>query len=255
MKISKISIPSTKGKLAAVIHYPEKETGRLAILCPGYLDSKDYLHLVSLADALAGRGYTAVRFDPSGTWESEGDISNYTTTQYLRDIKNVLEFMLKRGNYSYIVLGGHSRGGFTSMLYAARDTRISAAVAIMPPYVLMNTVSKDKIDVWKQEGFRISARDVPQSTEKKEFRVPYSDIEDAEKYNCLNEIPNIHAALLLLAGERDNVVLPADVKMIFDRAPEPKKYILLRGVGHDYRRNENEIDIVNKKILEELKPL
>ncbi|OGF23274.1 hypothetical protein A2Y83_00120 [Candidatus Falkowbacteria bacterium RBG_13_39_14] len=103
-------IPSSKGNLAAAIHFAETETGELAILCPGFLDSKDYNGLHNLAEALNKKGYTVVRFDPAGTWESEGDISEYTVTQYLEDIKNILEYMLKQSAYKEILLGGHSQG-------------------------------------------------------------------------------------------------------------------------------------------------
>ncbi len=61
-KIVRTKIPSSKGKLSAVIHYPKNEFGKLAILCPGYLDSKDYKLLVGLAEVLNNIGYTVVRF-------------------------------------------------------------------------------------------------------------------------------------------------------------------------------------------------
>ena len=124
-KVIKTKIPSSKGRLSAVIHYSKSESEKLAILCSGYLDSKDYKHLVSLAEVLNNAGYTVVRFEPTGTWESEGNISDYTNTQYLEDIKNVLEYMLSQKKYTYVLLGGHSRGGQLSIIYAARDSRIS----------------------------------------------------------------------------------------------------------------------------------
>ena len=123
-KIVKTKINSSKGEISATIHYPESKTNRLAVLCPGYLDSKDYTHLVRLAEALCKEGYTTVRFDPTGTWESEGYISDYTTTQYLEDIKSVIDYMIKESEYNYVLLGGHSRGGQVSILYAARDSRV-----------------------------------------------------------------------------------------------------------------------------------
>ena len=163
MNILKKTIPSSKGNLAAVIHYPETKTERLAILCPGYLDSKDYDHLVRLAEVLTERGYTVVRFDPTGTWESEGSISEYLTSQYLNDIKNVLEYMLREGDYRYVLLGGHSRGGMVSILYAARDPRISLVLGIMPSSG-RSMVGKRRED-WQRSGFSISTRDVPGKTE------------------------------------------------------------------------------------------
>lgn len=61
-----ISGPS--GEVIAVsIHGSVGRIEKLAVLCPGYLDSKDLPHLLVLADAFMDRGYTAVRFDPTGT--------------------------------------------------------------------------------------------------------------------------------------------------------------------------------------------
>jgi hypothetical protein len=73
MKTETIKIPSKDNKnIAAAIHCPDIDTDRLVILCPGNVDSKDYDHLVKLAKAFASQGYTAVRFDPIGTWEFAG---------------------------------------------------------------------------------------------------------------------------------------------------------------------------------------
>ena len=250
MSSEKVFITSSNGKkLAAVIHSPSKKTGRLAILCPGYLDTKDYDHLVRLAEALAEQGYAVVRFDPIGTWESEGSILDYTTSQQLADVKSVLEYMLGKEHYDQVLLGGHSRGGMISILYAARDPRISVVLAVMSPYSLIRTVNKDKIEKWKREGFKTSLRDIPKTNEKREFRVPYSDIEDAQKYNVLDEASKLHIPLILVAGELDDVILPADVKLIFDKANEPKRMVVIDGIGHDYRHNITEVEKVNDIIL------
>ena len=61
-----------QNRISAVIDYPETESKGLVILCPGYLDTKDYKRLVQLGIDLAQAGFTTVRFDPTGTWESDG---------------------------------------------------------------------------------------------------------------------------------------------------------------------------------------
>jgi len=248
--ITKIKIPSTKGNLATVIHCTERKADKLAILCPGFLDSKDYKHLVYLAEALNGQGYTVVRFDPTGTWESEGDISDYTTTQYLVDIKSVLEYMLKENTYDHILLGGHSRGGQLSLLYAARDARISVVLGIMPS---SSMVTGRRREEWKEAGVSISYRDLPDNkNEKREFRVPYSHVEDGNKYDVIGDVKKIKAQIILIAGEFDILVLTKDIKEIFDNANEPKRFLIIPGIGHDYRYSDNEVAIVNEKILEQL---
>src|SRR3989338_1671011 len=249
--MKKIKIPNSKGQnIAAVIERPKAKTEKLAILCPGFLDTKDYDHLVELAKALALESYTVVRFDPTGTWESEGDISEYTTSQYLEDIKSVLEYMLREGTYRHILLGGHSRGGMVSIIYAARDPRISEVVGIMPssPYTFTGQRRKE----WEKTGVSVASRDVPNTKIMKEFRVPFSHVTDREQYNVFDDVKKVHVPLILITGEFDKVVLPEHVKMIFDMASEPKKFILIDGIGHDYRYHLSQVKIVNEEILKML---
>jgi pimeloyl-ACP methyl ester carboxylesterase len=249
MEIIKRKIESPKGGIAISIHKPDMGTDKLAILCPGYLDSKDYAHLVALANMLAARGYVAVRLDPTGTWESGGEISDYTTTQYLEDIRTVLEFMLGEDDFKQVLLGGHSRGGQLSILYAARDNRISTVLGIMAstgkPY------SDDDEEKWEKEGVRISQRDLPSDRERrKEFRVPFSHALDKNRYNGFEDIIKIHAPVILIAGELDDLVTPEETRELFDKANEPKKMAVIANIGHNYRLNDNEIEIVNGKISE-----
>lgn len=248
----KIKIPTPKGEIAAVVHHPKNKTNKLAILCPGYLDTKDYDHLKILAEDLAKEGYTVVRFDPIGTWESDGDISDYTTTQYLVDIKIVLEYMLKKNKYEHILIGGHSRGGKLSILYAAQDPRISMVVGIMPSSVVRKL--DQRVINAKKTGFSISYRDLPEnSNQKREFRVPYSHFLDNQKYDVLKVIKKIKVPIIIVAGELDQLEPPEDVKIIFDNANKSKKFILIPGIGHNYRRNLSQIKKVNNEIIRYLK--
>lgn len=249
--MEKITIKNSKEEnIAAVIHYPKEHTRKLAILCPGNLDSKDYAHLLKLAKVLAECGYTAVRFDPTGTWGSEGTVSEYTVTQYLNDIRSVLEHMLRIGDYTYVLIGGHSRGGQLSILYAARDPRISIVVGIM---AASRPVAGTQRIEWEKSGIRASLRDLPNNNkEMREFRLPFSHVLDRDQYDAVGDAAKITVPIILLAGELDTSVRPEDVMAIYNNANEPKKFILLKGIGHDYRQNPLEIEIVNKEILKVL---
>lgn len=245
-----IRIQTSSGKsLAATFHESSNPGINLAVLCPGYLDTKDYSHLVMLSEDLVTRGYDVVRFDPMGTWDSDGGIEEYTTSGYLDNIKSVVEYMLSKHPYSHILLGGHSRGGQMSVLYAARDSRISQVVAIMPSSPLV--FDKVREEKWEQEGISASKRDVPSGGER-EYRVPYTHNLDRKQYNVLQEVKNVHIPILFIAGEKDVLVLPEYVKALYGEANDPKKYILVDNIGHDYRHNPDEVRIVNDLILKEI---
>ncbi len=246
--MDEIKIPNQKGeKIAAVTHQPEIQTDKLAILCPGYLDSKDYWGLVELAKRLAERGYTVVRLDPTGTWDSEGDISEYSMTQYLEDIRCVLEYMLKGFDFKHILLGGHSRGGQMSVLYAARDPRITSVLCIMGS---SGPLSGARRESWEKNGEEVSKRRVPgtsgENKEYREYRVPFSHVLDRDQYDAVGDAKKIHAPIVFIAGELDDEVPPEKVKSIYDNANEPKQFIVVPSIGHNYRRDAEQIKIVNE---------
>ncbi len=246
----KVKIINSKNQnIAAVIHSPNTKTEKLAILCPGFLDSKDYEHLVKLAEVLVEHGFTVVRFDPTGTWESEGAISDYTNSQYIEDIRNIIQYMLKEDNYKYILLGGHSRGGQISISYTARDSSISLVLGIMPSLSSLFSVKNEELKKWEKEGFRISLRNIPNTDKKREFHVPFSNAIDRKKYDTLEDVKKIKVPIILITGELDTTVLPESVKKIFNNANEPKKFISIPGIGHDYRHKLEEIEKVNKIII------
>jgi pimeloyl-ACP methyl ester carboxylesterase len=242
-----IKISNSKGKsLAVVAHRPSGQTGNIAILCPGYLDTKDYPHLVHLAELLCSRRYVAVRFDPTGTWESEGDISEYLTSQYLDDIESVLEYFLQDANYTNILLVGHSRGGQVSMLYSARDTRISQVVGIMPSHGTYEGPSREE---WQRLGFKDSERDDPKNNNQRYFRVPFQHVLDRDQFDEFNNVKEIQIPITFIAGELDDVIPSEYVKELYDAANEPKTLVLAEGVDHDYRLNIKDIEMINNLVL------
>ncbi|MBU2158801.1 lysophospholipase [Patescibacteria group bacterium] len=246
-----IKIPNSNNqKIAAVIHRPATKSEKLAILCPGYLDTKDYTHLVMLGEDLANKGYTAVRFDPTGTWESEGEMSEYLTSQYLKDVESVLDHMLNESPYTHVLLAGHSRGGQVSILYAARDPRISAVLGIMPSHAPVTGARREKLEA---EGVSNSSRDIPgEDTKRREFSIPFTHVLDRDQYDAMADIQRITVPVVLVATEFDKAVPPEGVKELYESANEPKEFIFIKGMDHEYRHNPDEIRKVNDLALEAL---
>ena len=67
----------------------DTQSDKFALILPGLLDTKDYLHMTSHVDFLATKGYLALSFDPAGTWESLSDelIEYYKESIYRRQTK------------------------------------------------------------------------------------------------------------------------------------------------------------------------
>lgn len=250
MKTLSTTIASGTGAIAAVIHYPNEQGAKLAILCPGYLDTKDYPHLISHAALLAEVGYVVVRFDPTGIWESSGEVADYSVSQYFSDVKAIVDHMTMQNTFSEIVLLGHSLGGAIAILYASQDPRVTSVVGLMPSSLHKEDALSYKH--WNEKGIRYSQRDVPGSDSQREFAVPYGFAEDQARYSVLGAARTLEIPLYLLAGALDDAITPQEVRTIFDAAHEPKQLVILEGIGHDYRHNAADLDIVNNAITKSL---
>lgn len=228
---------------------------KLAILLPGFLDSKDYAHLVDLDNRLKKQGYLTIRINPTGTWGDEKNIDKYSISQYLDDVDDTIERATERyGKLNEIVLAGHSLGGTIAMLYASGHNNITTVVAIMSPSTYLRGENEEKIKKWRDEGLKTSIRDLPNdSSAKKKFVLPYRFIEDAQKYDASKEISKFKGDLLLIAGEKDNCVSLDQIKNVYDAANQHKELILIEDIGHDYRHNQPEIQIVNHEITNFIK--
>lgn len=226
----------------AVYQRGNEKAEKLALCLPGRLDTKDYAHMRSHVDFLADKGYLALSFDPPGTWESEGDISLYTTQNYLKAIDELIEHF---GNLPTITMG-HSRGGSMSMLAGINNPHVTHFIAIMSHY---GPSSKPN----ESGEVRISYRDLPPGTEeteeKKRFDLPMSYFDDPTEYVGLETCTK---PKLFFLGKEDDVVLPEDVRETYELAAEPKQLCELDS-DHDYRYRPNiiqEVEKVAAKFLE-----
>jgi pimeloyl-ACP methyl ester carboxylesterase len=237
-------IIKTKSFKLAVYEKGDREAKKLAIVIPGRLDTKDYIHMTSLVNHLAGKGYHALSFDPPGTWESPGDIELYTVTNTLKAIDELLEHF----NNKPAVLIGHSRGGTISMLASTTNPYITHFVAIMSSH------GPTMVDLPEKEGEdKVSYRDLPPGTtrtkEQKRFDLPYSYFEDQKKYDALTKLKGCTKPKLFFFGAHDNLVTKKEVQESFNASAEPKQIIELNS-EHDYRLQPKVVAQVNNRVGE-----
>ncbi len=252
-KVQDILIPSTKGNLLATIHYPKEVSHKLIILCQGFLDSKDYRHMVRLAEMFTEYGYTAVRFNPTGVWGSEGDISDYTLTQCIRDIKNIKTCIQNTHHYSHVMLCGHSMGGTASMLFASANTGVSSVLGIMTSGKL--PLTKESIFFWEKRWYITLKRRDPRDGTPRKFKIPFSVFKDQKKYDVISECSRIMCPVFLFSGEFDTIVPPCDVLAFYKSLKNTveKTYVRIDGVTHDYGLTQHETDKVNSVIANVLR--
>lgn len=218
---------------------------RLALVLPGRLDTKDYPHMRSHVDMLAGLGYYAISFDPPGTWESPGGIELYTMTNYLKALQEVIA--LYRGKPTLLI--GHSRGGSMAMLGGTTIDQVTAFASIMSRPSA--SVPVDEATYIEREVFE-SYRDEPFGNGQRRFDLPYSYFEDATRYDMSEDLAACAKPKLFIYGEQDAIVKPDSVRQAYEAAADPKE-IHSVDCEHDYRRHPDKIEEVNRILAEWLK--
>lgn len=235
----------TKSFELAVFVRGNENAKKLALFIPGRLDTKDYANFISHVECLATHGFLAVAFDPPGTWESSGKIEDYTTTNYIKSINELIEFFGNRPT----LLVGHSRGASVAMLTSMSNTTVRGIILIMANYGTPTPPSEQE----KQRGFNVSYRDLPPGTsktnEQKKFLLPISYWEDGGRYNPLQALKKCTKPKLLIYGTEDEFTSPEEVKQIYEHVPEPKMLLEIK-CKHDYRYDLRAIERVNTAIGE-----
>ena len=214
---------------------PESEW--LLVFGPGRGDSKDDRHISSHLETVASLGVFAVSLDPPGMYESGGDITDYTMTNYRQAMFELIDYYNNRRT----ILSGHSRGGGIAMLLGPEHTAVVAYAAIMSRPEGSPLPSADVKD-------EVKYREDPLDPSKKvEIHYPASYFIDAEQHNALPGLADCHKSKLFLYGRDDSVVKPEVVIAAHDAAHGPKEIYEIAS-EHDYRHNIDAINEVDKRL-------
>jgi fermentation-respiration switch protein FrsA (DUF1100 family) len=54
-----------------------------------------------------------------------------------------------------------------------------------------------------------------------------------DRYPSIDRIASVHAPVLVIAGERDDIVPESLSRRLYDAAAEPKRYLVVPGAGHN----------------------
>jgi pimeloyl-ACP methyl ester carboxylesterase len=218
---------------------------KLIIVCHGAGRSKNILGDILLCEGLAYT-YDVMAFDFRGHNESTGIFTGNGATSL--DVKAVVNYARGLG-YEKIGIVGRSLGAWSAIVNVAQFHNVDSLIAAAAPMEgLDDSAVTRKLPPWAMDLLgKIIARiivGIRMGTIK-------GNISVASLIGEVSPIP-----LLLIYCENDTTIRmdKEDAKFLFSKANEPKKLVILEGVGHvlESRFTHQYYDIIRDWFLETL---
>jgi len=198
-------------KVSLALHLPEKTPAFCVVACHGLGASKASDKYLLLAREFPRRGFALCRFDFRGCGESDGSYAHSTVAGRIRDLRAVLGLLAGHpsldGRFGLL---GSSLGGLIA-LFAAGAIRSSI------PVVTWNCPA--------------TLRGLEEGPDGDTAGLGPSFFAELGTRQCADAPPGIPWTLTI-QGDRDEVVPPAHGHLLYSRAADPRRLLILEGADH-----------------------
>ncbi|MFH1977785.1 MAG: alpha/beta hydrolase [Candidatus Aenigmatarchaeota archaeon] len=221
----------TNTKINGVITYQEGKKLPAVIISHGFLSYKENKLLYKIANALEDK-FVVLRFDFSGCMGgSQGTCNDMMLTHQVSDLNAAINFIEKQEfvDKRKIALVGHSLGGLTSLIVAARDRRVRSLITIAAPAKLewQNMLTDELGKIWKHD------RVLKFKTDKKsEVEINYDFYKDLKEYDGEEIAKNIKIPFRIIQGDQDNIVEMKNADILLKRAKGTTDLQVIKGGDH-----------------------
>jgi fermentation-respiration switch protein FrsA (DUF1100 family) len=183
-------------------YFPVAGGGPAVLVCHG--NAGDRSMLTKLAAALNGMGLSVLLYDYRGFGGNPGQPSERSTAS---DARAAQEWLAAQPGVDKIVYFGESLGAAVAVGLAVEKP--PAALILRSPFTTL-------ADVVSSHYPWLPARQLLR-----------------DRYPSIDRIGSLHMPLLVIAGDRDDVVPESMSRRLYDAANEPKRYVVVPGAGHN----------------------
>jgi uncharacterized protein len=230
-------------RLPGEVYFPENSKRPCPALClchgipsgqPGSSDDTGY---PGLAEHFCAAGFVTLIFSFRGAGQAEGNLDMLGWT---RDLEAAIDYLasLQEVDKSRLCLLGSSAGAAVSVYVTANDPRVSSLVTLACPAEFGFLTDKQRaeatIDNFRSIGV-IRDADFPPSVDK--WLDGFHTVSPLKWIDKISPRP-----LLLIHGDKDDLVPVEHARKLFERAGEPKKLVIIPGAGHRLRLEEKAVN-------------
>ncbi len=243
-------VPPTGRPLHGLIDLPDAPGPRpVVVVCHGFKGFMEWGFFPYLAELLAGRGFTLVRFNLSGAGMMPGDElvtspDAFRANTYGKELADLLAVLAALGaeiapgrvDLERIGLFGHSRGGGAALLAAASEPWRSRVRALVT-WAAISTIDRSDpgtMAVWRKAG------ELPVENSRTGQKLALGPEMLAEVEASPAELDLLAAAgrrqapWLIVHGETDESVLASEGRTLAGAAAEPKELRLIPEGNHTF---------------------
>ncbi len=212
-KCIEISFISDGYLLRGVLHHPGTANPPLIVGSHGLESNGDSPKQIELAGICNKMGFAYFRFDHRGCGRSEGIFAEVTSVETRKaDLICAVNITMKRNDIgNRLALFGSSMGG-TTCIAAAKELKAEASVIIAAP-VSGETLIKPPEELDSEPGLSVG------------FYEKFLQFDVSNSISYMNNV-------LIFHGDKDDIVPVVNGQTIFDKAGEPKKFIIQEGGDH-----------------------
>lgn len=223
--------------------YPAESSLGAVILCHGFKGFAHWGFFPYLAQALAENGLTAITFDFSGSgigrdresFTEPDAFAHNTLSREQDDLELLVDYAKRRklitGKFG---LFGHSRGGGSSILFAAATDSDVGSLVTWAAISYPNRWSEEDVLTWRRQGYA----DVTNSRTGQVMRLGTALLDDVElhgkaKLNIAAAAARIRAPWLIVHGTADETVPSAEAEHLHAQSPV-STLRLIEGANHSF---------------------
>jgi fermentation-respiration switch protein FrsA (DUF1100 family) len=230
-------------RLPGEVYFPETATQPCPALClchgipsgqPALSGDTGY---PGLAERFCAAGFISLIFSFRGAGQSQGNLDMLGWT---RDLNAAIDYLasLPEVDRSRLCLLGSSAGAAVSVYVAASDPRVSSLVTLACPadfgFLSDRRQAKATIDRFRSIGL-IKDAGFPPSVDN--WLDGFKTVSPLHHINRISPRP-----LLLIHGDKDDLVPMGHARQLFEKAGEPKELVIIPGAGHRLRLEEKAVN-------------
>lgn len=207
------------------------------IIIPGFIGYPEEITFKDLEQALTAKGHSVIKI----AWPHfPQELDKYSFTATVVHARKILKSIKNED----LVILGFSMGGIIATLLATEFKPKKLGLIVSPYQAGSEDDLAGKYKEWKDVGYRELT-----SSKFGELKIPFSFIEDAQKYNALDLISEVSCPKLFIAGEKD-VKVPLNVsRKLFEEANLPKEWHQIPNMVHKYQYQAEMLKKVNEIIV------